>query len=78
MICSVCGGECEWRGPLSALTHVECKKCGAVDSIVAGVEDEIDEELEPEFNCVGCGALITHDGLCGDCAEQARDDLEGK
>lgn len=34
MICSKCGGEVVWMGPFSALTHTECKQCGAQNSQV--------------------------------------------
>lgn len=28
MRCADCGGLVTWRGPLSALTHTECERCG--------------------------------------------------
>jgi hypothetical protein len=43
VICSICGGQVTWRGPLSALTHAECEQCGAHNS--QELEDvEIDDE----------------------------------
>lgn len=44
MICSLCGGEVIWVGPLSNLTHTECQSCGATNSQV--VEEEIVDEIE--------------------------------
>lgn len=32
MTCSQCGGVVEWKGPLSNLTHTECRQCGAINS----------------------------------------------
>lgn len=43
MICSKCGGEVIWMGPLSALTHTECQACGAQNSQVFDECDECDE-----------------------------------
>ena len=28
MKCASCGGLVSWRGPLAALTHTECDRCG--------------------------------------------------
>jgi len=28
MICSCCGGQVIWMGPLAALTHTQCQSCG--------------------------------------------------
>jgi len=28
VICAYCFGDVTWRGPLSNLTHTECKDCG--------------------------------------------------
>lgn len=43
MICSNCGGNVEWQGRLTNLTHTKCLKCGAINSQV--VENyTIDEE----------------------------------
>jgi hypothetical protein len=32
MLCSICGGDVLWQGPLSALTHTKCQRCGASNS----------------------------------------------
>jgi DNA-directed RNA polymerase subunit RPC12/RpoP len=32
MTCGDCGGRVEWQGPLSALTHTKCLRCGAIGS----------------------------------------------
>ncbi len=40
MICSYCSGEVTWRGPLSALTHTECKDCGRTNC------QQVDEAAE--------------------------------
>ena len=29
MECETCGGLVTWRGPLSALMHTECERCGS-------------------------------------------------
>ncbi len=42
MICASCGGQVEWQGPLSNLTHTKCLRCGAVNNQV--VEDDRHEE----------------------------------
>lgn len=39
MRCSYCGGLVTWRGPLVALTHTQCERCGAVNSQEAEDED---------------------------------------
>lgn len=52
MVCERCGGEVIWKGPLVALTHTECKRCGAINSQVT--EDEPEEEASRI--CRECGA----------------------
>jgi ferredoxin len=32
MLCSICGGDVLWQGPLSSLTHTKCQRCGACNS----------------------------------------------
>jgi DNA-directed RNA polymerase subunit RPC12/RpoP len=39
MICSRCGGEVIWVGPLTALTGTKCLSCGARDC-------QVPEEVE--------------------------------
>ncbi len=50
MICSLCGGNVEWQGKFSNLTHTLCLECGALNAQV--IEDVLDiedtEDLEPE------------------------------
>jgi len=47
MICQDCGGPVEWKGPLSALTHTECARCGAINSQVPeGREGDYEEDLD--------------------------------
>lgn len=49
MICSYCGGNVTWRGPLSALTHTQCDSCGGVNcQEVEPVEDETTDEQEQQ------------------------------
>jgi hypothetical protein len=44
MICSICGGCVEWKGPLAHLTHTQCNQCGAVNSQEVWVrKDESDD-----------------------------------
>lgn len=31
MICSLCGGQVIWMGPLVNLTHTQCQSCGGVN-----------------------------------------------
>lgn len=45
MICSKCGGQVVWRGPLSALTHTECTQCGAIN---AQLPDEAQDDAESD------------------------------
>jgi len=43
MTCQTCGGLVLWRGPLTALTHTECERCGAINNQVpeeAPAEDD--------------------------------------
>jgi hypothetical protein len=57
MICSICGGEVTWRGPLSALTHTQCGSCGRKNC--QEVSDEADggvkrkTQFEKELEDVG-------------------------
>lgn len=39
MKCSKCGGVVEWKGPLTALTHTECTRCGAINAQLSPEED---------------------------------------
>jgi len=52
MICSICGGEVTWRGPLSALTHTQCGSCG--EKNCQEVSDEADGEC---LHCGGSGRI---------------------
>ena len=45
MKCEACDGLVSWRGPLSALTHTECERCGRRNCQVA--ESERDEYDNP-------------------------------
>lgn len=45
MICSNCGGQVVWRGPLTALTHTECTRCGAVN---AQLPDETQDDADSD------------------------------
>jgi len=31
VICEKCGGQVEWKGPLTNLTYTECKSCGGIN-----------------------------------------------
>lgn len=48
MICTTCGGQVEWQGPLTELTHMKCISCGALnyhsDCVAPPEEDE--EEIK--------------------------------
>lgn len=43
MICRLCGGQVVWEGPITDLTHTECKQCGAINCQLPD-DDQIDEE----------------------------------
>jgi hypothetical protein len=51
MVCKHCGGEVIWMGPLTALTHTQCRQCGGINC------------QETEF--APCGAIECD--KCGDC-----------
>ena len=54
MICERCGTETvTWRGPLVALTHTECSRCGGINCQRVGKEPE--QEGEP---CPSCGEPV--------------------
>lgn len=45
MICSYCGGQVIWMGPLVALTHTQCQNCGETNcQEPEPFEDDHDEE----------------------------------
>lgn len=46
MICTFCGGEVTWRGPITNLTHTECNQCGAANCQIMDEPNEDDEEDE--------------------------------
>lgn len=46
MQCMFCGGLVLWAGPLIALTHTVCQRCGAINCQI--VDDEQDEEQDEE------------------------------
>jgi hypothetical protein len=70
MRCYICGGAVVWRGPLTALTHTECLKCGG-ENTHAIDEDAIDHPPEGETSpapeiaaarprpCLDCSELLT-------------------
>lgn len=43
MICAFCNGDVEWRGPLSALTHTECRTCHRTNCQVLDPDDFDDD-----------------------------------
>lgn len=45
MICSRCGGQVVWQGPLNALTHTECMQCGAIN---AQLPDEAQDDADAD------------------------------
>lgn len=50
MICSNCnGGQVEWQGRLSDLTHTKCLDCGAINSQIIEQEPEDDVFNMPDF-----------------------------
>jgi len=68
MICSECGGDVIWMGPLANLTHTQCKKCGQKNCQVP--EDSVDDEEEdvPDNDrCCGCDAPLNSEGTCIRC-----------
>ena len=88
MICAYCFGAVTWRGPLSNLTHTECKDCGRtncqqVDEAVESADPGDDEPEERTCNwCDGTGI----DGIdrgegrmprCGPCKGKGSILIEG-
>jgi len=47
MKCTACGGKMEWKGPLFALTHKECVRCGSREQ---PEYDDIDNDEENPEN----------------------------
>lgn len=43
-----CGGSVTWRGPLSALTHTQCKGCGGINCQVCEPTAEELAEIEAD------------------------------
>jgi hypothetical protein len=43
MICCFCGGQVEWQGPFSNLTHTKCLNCGEINCQIVEKTEE-DEE----------------------------------
>lgn len=46
MECQSCGGLVLWCGPLPALTHTECQRCGAINNQVPEYDAEEDDAPE--------------------------------
>ncbi|EUD09166.1 hypothetical protein PO864_17830 [Providencia alcalifaciens] len=45
MVCADCGGEVVWIGPITNLSHAECKQCGSVNNyLTEKVEDDVVSE----------------------------------
>ena len=41
MICSICGGQVEWQGPLTNLQNTKCLNCGATNcQIVESISED--------------------------------------
>ncbi len=57
MICSICGGQVEWRGKLSALTHTECLDCGETNC------QEINEAPNEVFLDSESSDEVKHDSI---------------
>jgi hypothetical protein len=70
MICARCHTPTvTWRGPLTALTHTECSKCGGVDIQSPDDFDYLDEPDE----CPNCGGeSVTYDCIDGMCLDAER------
>lgn len=50
MTCSICGGLVIWMGPLTALTHAECRSCGGWNcQEVDSPPDEKEEDGDPDY-----------------------------
>ena len=60
MKCELCGGLVTWRGPLNALTHTECEKCGGQNCQVADVPTDDDEPPPETF----VGNSVMRGGWC--------------
>ncbi len=57
MICELCGDHVTWRGPLVALTHTECAKCGGLNCQVPehGEDDSEPNDDGEDFERAGGG-----------------------
>lgn len=71
MICGACGSpEVTWRGPLTAVTHAECGRCGAKNS-------QVDEGATP---CEACGPtdapVCEGCGCCQECCNCSPSDCD--
>jgi hypothetical protein len=53
MRCQKCSGEVIWRGPLSDLTHTQCRSCGGINCQRATPEFCFDDS---DMNQVHAGA----------------------
>ena len=45
MECEHCGGNVEWQGPLSNLTHTKCLQCGGINCQIAEAPQDDEEEI---------------------------------
>lgn len=48
MICSICGGEVIWIGPLSTLEGTQCQTCGGLNCQTVelyGFDDELEIDI---------------------------------
>lgn len=80
MICVYCHSDTvTWRGPLVALTHTQCSRCGRINCQKAHPEDRCER-------CQGNGEIVTdwdrylhpHKGDAGDEAVEECPDCGGR
>jgi DNA-directed RNA polymerase subunit RPC12/RpoP len=67
MTCSICGGEVQWQGPLSALTHTKCLSCGGTNCQRRAESNEDDEPTA----CPDCNREQSFHGRCDRCEKRA-------
>lgn len=75
MVCSICGGEVTWRGPLIALTHTQCGSCG--EKNCQEVSDDSDGECMNCPKCAGYCHVPTFDGDGNETGTEPCDECDG-
>jgi len=56
MRCERCGGYVEWKGPLTALTHTECAKCGGTNCQEVDSPDAEEDDTYHDYLALQTGS----------------------